>query len=94
MAGSYRHVTNSDGSFRGLDLIENLGDAYEAIEEMHDMIRWFAERADFFDDPRAAIHAAWRYGHGRPPENTANESICGFEAFWRDERVPESEAGE
>jgi hypothetical protein len=82
MAGSYRHVTNPDGSFRGLDLIENLGDAHEAIEEMHDMIRWLADRADFFDSPRHAIHAAWRYGHPRPPENTANEKLCGFDAFW------------
>lgn len=84
MAGSYQHVTNDDGSFRGLDLIDNLGDAYEAIEEMHDMIAFMA-RAISPDDPRLAIHEAWRYGVDRPPENTANESLCGFDAYWADD---------
>lgn len=46
MAGSYQHVTNDDGTFRGDDrfygMIENLGDAYEAIEHMHFMIRHLA----------------------------------------------------
>jgi hypothetical protein len=89
MSGSYLHVTNSDASFRGLDLIENLGDAYEAIEEMHNMIAWLADRVAGFDrsldTPKAAIHAAWRYGHPRPPENTADESLAGYEAFWSDD---------
>ena len=45
MAGSYKHCTNEDGSFRSedfTDLIENLGDAYEACEEMHWMINYLA----------------------------------------------------
>jgi len=45
MAGSYRHCTNDDGSFRSedfSDLIENLGDAYEACEMMHWMIGYLA----------------------------------------------------
>lgn len=41
MAGSYSHCTNDDGSFRA-NLIENLGDAGEALEEMHFMIRYLA----------------------------------------------------
>lgn len=40
MAGSYLMVTNSDGTFRGSELLENLGDASEAVEEMWDMIEW------------------------------------------------------
>lgn len=35
MAGSYNHVTTDDGRLRTetfADLIENLGDAYEAVE--------------------------------------------------------------
>lgn len=32
MAGSYAHLIDDDGSFR-MDLIENLGDAHEALEE-------------------------------------------------------------
>ena len=45
MAGSYRHVCNEDGSFRTNDfndMIENLGDAYEACEEMHFMISYLS----------------------------------------------------
>ena len=34
MAGSYGQCCNDDGSFR-FDLIENLGDAHEACEDMH-----------------------------------------------------------
>lgn len=40
MAGSYRHITNDDGSFRGIDLIDDLGDAYEALEECYLMIQF------------------------------------------------------
>jgi len=89
VAGSYRHVTNSDGSYRGIDLLDNLGDASEAIEEMWQMIAYlskeFAELDDIEPDQRHLIHEAWRYGVERPPENTANESICGFDSFWDDE---------
>lgn len=37
MAGSLNHVTAEDGSFR-MDLIENGGDAHEALEECHQII--------------------------------------------------------
>ena len=37
MAGSFSHCNDKDGSFR-FDLIENMGDAYEACEEMHALI--------------------------------------------------------
>ena len=42
MAGSYEHVTKKGGIFRGLDLIDNLGDAHEALEECVWMIKWLA----------------------------------------------------
>ena len=42
MAGSYHHCiqVRKDGTirFRGVELIDHLGDAYEALEEMFDMI--------------------------------------------------------
>ena len=42
MAGSYKHVVDDRGLLRRpedfADMIENLGDAYEAIEEMYGMI--------------------------------------------------------
>lgn len=40
MAGSYRHVTTKKGKLASPAkmTVENLGDAYEAIEEMYGMI--------------------------------------------------------
>jgi len=40
MAGSYRHVTNENNEFIGIDLIENLGDAYEALEDCYKIIKY------------------------------------------------------
>lgn len=46
MAGSYLHVTTHAGNLRSnegfVNHIENLGDAYEAVEEMYGMIWWMA----------------------------------------------------
>ena len=46
MAGSWRHMTMDDGRFRDnesfCDMIENLGDAYEAAEECYGMIWYLA----------------------------------------------------
>ena len=44
MAGSYGHIVGKDGGFRGVDLIDNLGDAYEALEECYGMIWWLAQQ--------------------------------------------------
>jgi hypothetical protein len=33
MAGSYRHITDENNNFKGIELIGDLGDAYEALEE-------------------------------------------------------------
>lgn len=42
MAGSYRHIVNDDNEFYGDIgeelLIDDLGDAYEALEECYDII--------------------------------------------------------
>lgn len=45
MAGSFAHVTDLQGRFTGIDRIENLGDALEALEEMYGMIWWLAQHA-------------------------------------------------
>jgi hypothetical protein len=79
MAGSYRHVTDHDGQFSGLDSIDNLGDAYEAIEEMHDMI------AHLTGGDRQKIFEAWRDGYVRKrlPKRIAEEpDLFTFERFW------------
>lgn len=51
MAGSYRHVTSSKtgklvAPTDSIGGVENLGDAYEAIEEMYGMIWWLASQWD------------------------------------------------
>src|SRR5579872_5462785 len=43
MAGSFSHIVNDDLSFRGVDLLDDLGDAYEALEECYNMILVLAD---------------------------------------------------
>lgn len=43
MAGSYNHCVDEQGRFVGVRHLDNLGDAYEALEEMYGMIWFFAE---------------------------------------------------
>jgi hypothetical protein len=49
MAGSYNHVITRKGNLRDnesfVQMIENLRDAYEAVEEMYGMIWWLAHMA-------------------------------------------------
>lgn len=45
MAGSYSHLVDDQGRFQGVELIDNLGDAYEALEECWGMI-WFLAGGD------------------------------------------------
>jgi hypothetical protein len=46
MAGSYHHMTTRSGKLLNnesfCDMIENLGDAYEAAEDCYGMIWWLA----------------------------------------------------
>jgi hypothetical protein len=47
MAGSWRHMTTGSGRLRNnesfCDMIENLGDAYEAAEECFGMVQYLAQ---------------------------------------------------
>lgn len=66
MAGGYSHVTTEAGNLRSnesfVNMIENLGDAYEMAEEMYGMIWVLASQ---LDDPRAAVaDAQERYREG------------------------------
>jgi hypothetical protein len=45
MAGSYNHLLNDRGNFR-FDLIENMGDAYEACEDCFNIIQQLKRDAD------------------------------------------------
>lgn len=46
MAGSYKHVTTENGELisngKFAEMIENIGDAYEVVEEMYHMIQFLA----------------------------------------------------
>lgn len=42
MAGSYNHCVDDEGRFIGVRLLDHLGDAYEALEEMYGMIWYLA----------------------------------------------------
>lgn len=46
MAGSYKHVTTKNGELisneKFPEMVENLGDAYEVVEEMYHMIQFLA----------------------------------------------------
>lgn len=78
MAGSFRHVTDNDGAFRGIDLIDNLGDAHQALEECYEMIQYLTH------GDQLAIYTAWLEGYFKkhcPPENLPEQSC---ESFWRD----------
>ncbi len=59
MAGSYKHCVDDKGRFRGVDLLDHLGDAYEALEEMYGMIWYLAfEHAQYAGDQHRAAEAA------------------------------------
>jgi len=38
MAGSLKHVVDDDGTYRGVELLENMGDMHEAVEQMAFML--------------------------------------------------------
>lgn len=64
MAGSYNHITNDDGKWAGTNLIENLGDAHEALEQCYGMIQvlsWVLEDAtlDFGSLHTRADYIKW-----------------------------------
>ena len=50
MAGSYSHATTNNGRLRSNQsfpqLVENLGDAYETVEEMYGMIHYLASMVE------------------------------------------------
>ena len=49
MAGSYSHCVDDQGRFQGVKLLDDLGDAYEALEEMYGMIWWLADQVRDLD---------------------------------------------
>lgn len=59
MAGSYKHCVDERGRFQGVPLLDHLGDAYEALEEMYGMIWYLAyEHAQYAGEEHCAAEAA------------------------------------
>jgi hypothetical protein len=82
MAGSYKHCikTFKDGTyrFRGVELLDGLGDAYEALEEMFDMIEFLSggDKQRILEAHEA--HCRKRYGGVHYPQTVD-------QFFWQDE---------
>ena len=77
MAGSYRHIVDNENNLllSGEAHLDNLGDAYEALEECYDMIQYLT------GGDKRKIYVAWAQGHlkKRVPgiETFSNEQL-----FW------------
>lgn len=78
MAGSYRHITNADGAFQGTDLIDNVGDAYEALLECYEMIQYLS------GGDKRKIHEAYVEGYFKKHCPIENLSLATFERFWEE----------
>jgi hypothetical protein len=59
MAGSYKHIVDENGAFRGVELLDHLGDAYEALQECYGMIMFLA-----FGDLKRVEQARQHYEEG------------------------------
>lgn len=59
MAGSYKHIVDKDNNFRGVELLDHLGDAFEALEECHAMIKYLA------NNDKQKIFEAYKEGYLR-----------------------------
>ncbi len=81
MAGSYRHVTDGEGRYLGLDMIDDLGDASEALEECVMMIRHLT------GGDKTKIYRAYLEGYLRPSfEHHADTTFTekGVDEFWEE----------
>jgi hypothetical protein len=62
MAGSYNHIITDHGNLVSnetfVQMIENLGDAYEMTEEMYGMIWWLAYTSNMDVQPEEAVEMA------------------------------------
>jgi hypothetical protein len=68
MAGSYNHVVGDHGEFVGVDLLDHLGDAWGALEELYGMI-WFLANGDAALVEKARQH--YRAGLALSPQPPA-----------------------
>lgn len=76
MAGSYQHIVNGKNEFIGTDLIDNLGDAYEALEECYEMIQFLT------GGDKVKIHESWLEGYFKKHCPLSNLPVATYERFW------------
>jgi hypothetical protein len=70
MAGSIKHCLREDNTYRGVDLLENMGDMIEAVDEMMFVIllvrnRWGGDRV--IDDAIERYYRCRRGEEAWPP---------------------------
>jgi len=76
MAGSFHHIIDpQDLSFRGTEFIENLGDAYEALEECYYMIMHLTK------GNKKTIFEAYRDGYAKKNKLPAGT----YKQYWQSE---------
>lgn len=63
MAGSYNHCRDNNTAQFDMELIENMGDAHEALEEMFDMIEYLSKGDEFLIEAARHYHLRKRYSH-------------------------------
>jgi hypothetical protein len=73
MAGSYLHIIDHNGKYRGVDLINHLGDADEALEECHAMIEILTG-----GDKNKIFEAHREYVRRFNPEYAAEMTLDGY----------------
>jgi hypothetical protein len=80
MAGSWDHITTKSGKFQGTRLIDNLGDAYETLEQCYGMIQWLAEQIALetnSDRPAVIVDAQAHYKDGLATGGQAEKRFSG-----------------
>lgn len=70
MAGSYSHIKNGGWSF-----IENMGDAYECVEELFFLVRFFADDEEI----KEALEQFHKFKRGESDPNWIPEGSPEFE---------------
>ena len=77
MAGSYKHCVDERGFLLEEPLLDNLGDAFEAVEEMYDMIEFLTG-----GDKRKIWEAHLAHLKKRYPHFDEIAQINSFESYW------------
>ncbi len=70
---------DSRNQFRGTESLDNLGDAYEALEECYFMIKHLT------GGDKKKIHQAWLEGYFKPCCPPENISLASYENFWHED---------